>query len=66
MPAHRYVEENDLAAMLATKRSAGVAAAVNLREHVTHTPLPSANETSHSGFETKRRHHQKSKTEQSS
>ena len=35
MPAHRYVEENSLAAMLAIKRSAGVAPEVNLREHVT-------------------------------
>ena len=30
------------AAMLAARRSAGVAPAVSLREHVTHTPLPSA------------------------
>ena len=32
------------------KRSAGVAPEVNLREHVTHTPLPSVNKVAHSGF----------------
>ena len=48
--------------MLATKRSAGVAPEVNLRERVTHMPPPSMNKASHSGFETQRRHHQKSKT----
>ena len=53
MPAHRYMEENDLAAMLAAKRSAGVAPEVNFRECV--------NKTAHSGFETQRRRHQKSK-----
>ena len=36
IPAHRYVEENILAAMLATKRSAGVTPEVNIRECVTH------------------------------
>ena len=56
---HRYVEE---AAMLAAKRSAGVAPEVNLRECVTHMPLPSVNNAAHSGFETQRRCHQKSKT----
>ena len=35
MPACRYVQENRLAAMLAAKRSAGVALEVTL-EHVTH------------------------------
>ena len=48
--------------MLATKRSAGVAPEVNLREHVKHTPLPSLNKAAHSGFETQRRCHQKFKT----
>ena len=47
-----YVEENGLAATLATKRSAGVAPEVNIREHVTCMPLPSTNKTTHSGFET--------------
>ena len=61
MPVCRYVEEIGSAAMLAAKRSAGVAPEVNVREHVTHTPLPSANKAAHSGFETQRRHHQKSK-----
>ena len=41
--------------MLATKRLAGVAPEVNLKEHVTHMPLPSANKAAHSGFETQRR-----------
>ena len=48
--------------MLATKRSAGVAPEVNLRECVTHMPPHSLNKAAHSGFETQRRHHQKSKT----
>ena len=57
----RYVKENSWAAMLATKRSAGVALDVNLWECVSHTPMSRANKTVHSGFETQRRHHQKSK-----
>ena len=44
MPAHRYMGENGSAAILAAKRSAGVAP-----------------EAAHSGFETQRRRHQKSK-----
>ena len=40
MSACRYVEENGLAAMLANKRLAGVTPEVNLREHVTCSPLP--------------------------
>ena len=62
MHAHRYVEENSLAAILATKRSAGVTPEVNLRECVRHTSLPSMNKAAHSDFETQRRHYQKSKT----
>ena len=57
MPAHRYVEENGSAAMLATGNLAGVAPEVNLRKHVTHTPLLRANKAAHSSFETQRRHH---------
>ena len=48
--------------MVTAKRSAGVAPEVNLREHISHTTLPSANKAAHSGFEIQRRHHQKSKT----
>ena len=48
--------------MLAAKRSAGVAPEVNLWVCVTHMPPPSVNKAAHSGFETQRRHHQKSKT----
>ena len=62
MPAHRYVEENGSAAILAAKRSAGVASEVNLREHITHMPPPSVNKAAHSGFQIHRRHQQKYKT----
>ena len=44
------------------ERSAGVAPEVNLRECVTRKPPPSSNKAAHSGFETRKRHHQKSKT----
>ena len=54
MTGHRYVEEN--------KRSAGVAPEVNLREGATHMSVSSTNKAAHSGFETQRRCHQKSKT----
>ena len=43
MFARRYMEENGSAAKLATKRSAGVAPEVNLKECVAHTLLPSMN-----------------------
>ena len=56
------MEEISSATMLATHRLAGVAPEVNLREHVTHTPLPSVNKAAHSGFETQSRCHPKSKT----
>ena len=62
MPACRYMEENASAAMLATKRLAGVAPEVSVWECITHTPLSSVNMSSHSGFEAKGRCHQKSKT----
>ena len=51
-----------LAAMLAIYTGRGVAPEVNLRERISCTPLPSANKAAHSGFETQRRRHQKSKT----
>ena len=47
---------------MANKRSTGVTPEVNLREYVTHTPLPNLNKAGHSGFETQRRPYQKSKT----
>ena len=62
MLAHKYVEENSLYTMLAAKRSAGVTPEMNLGEHVTHMSLPRMNKAAHSGFETWRRCHQKSKT----
>ena len=62
MLSHKYVEMIGLAAILAAKRSAGVTAEVNLKECVIHTPLLSMNKAAHSGFETQRRHHKKSKT----
>ena len=43
MPSCRYVEEIGSAAMLATKRLAGVAPEVNLRECITCMPLSCAN-----------------------
>ena len=51
--------------MLATKKSAGVTPEVNLRECISHIymPLPSTNKATDFGFETQRRHHQKSKKE---
>ena len=55
-------DENDLAAMLAAKRSAVVASEMNLMEHISHMPPPSTNTAAHSGFKTQRRCHQKSKT----
>ena len=51
MPARRHVEEIGSAAMLVPKRLAGVAPEVNLREHLTHMPMPSANKAPHPGFE---------------
>ena len=51
-----------LAAMLATKRLAGVAPEVSLRECVACTPPPIAHKAAYSGLETHRRCHQKSKT----
>ena len=57
------MEEDGLAAMLAAKRSAGVALEMNVRECVTHMPLPRVNKATHSCFEMQRRHHQKSKTQ---
>ena len=43
MSACRNVEENGLAAMLATKKLAGLAPLVHIREYITHMPLPSVN-----------------------
>ena len=48
MPAHRYMEQIGSAAILETKKSAGVAPELNLWEHVTHTPPPSTNKAAHS------------------
>ena len=42
--------------------SAGVAPIVNLKECRTYMPPPNASKAVQSGFETQRRHHQKSKT----
>ena len=41
--------------MLATKTLAGVTSQLNLRERVTHTPLPSVNKAAHCTFETGRK-----------
>ena len=61
MPACRYVEENGSAAIVVTKRSAGVTPKVNLKEYATYMSLPSVNKAAHSGFETQRIYHQKFK-----
>ena len=53
---------NGWAAMLAPKWLAGVTPEVNLRECVTCRPLQSVNKAAHSGFETQRSRHHKSKT----
>ena len=50
MPVHRWVKENVLVAMLATRRPAGVAPEVNLRKHVTRMPLLSASKAVHPGL----------------
>ena len=62
MPVCRYVEENSSATMLVSKRLAGVTPVVNLSECITCMPSSSGNKATHSGFETQRRLHQKSKT----
>ena len=49
MPGHMYMEEIGLTDMLATKRSACVTPEVNLREHVTHAPLPGVNKAAQGG-----------------
>ena len=50
------------ATMLAIKKLAGVTLDVNLKECISHMSLPNVNQAVHSGFETQRRHQQKSKT----
>ena len=57
MPARRYMEEISSAALLATKRLAGVTPEVDLRKHVTCMPLPSVNKAAQFVFETQRRCH---------
>ena len=59
MPAGSYLEDNSLCAMLATKRLADIAPDVNFRDLC--MPMPNVNKAADSGFETQRRHHQKSK-----
>ena len=54
MPACRYIEEKSLAAILVTKKSAGVTPEVNLMKHLTHMPPPSTYKAAHSGSETQR------------
>ena len=51
MPARRYMEESGSAAMLAGKRSIGVAPEVNFRECVTHIPPIGTNKAAHSKAE---------------
>ena len=62
MPDYRYVEGYGPAAMLTTKRLAGFAPEVNLRDDVICVAPPSVNKAAHSDVETQKRHHQKFKT----
>ena len=48
--------------MLVIHTGKGVAPGVNFRECLSCTPAPSAIKVAQSGFETQRRHHQKSET----
>ena len=60
--AETHMWEKQPAAMLTIYTSRGVTPEVNLRECISCMPLQSSNKAAHSGFETQRRHHQKSKT----
>ena len=63
MPLHRYTKEkNGLAIMLAANKLQDLTPEVDIEEHVIHIPLTSVYQTAHSGFETQRKHHQKTKT----
>ena len=56
--------EKRLSAMLAIYTGKGVTPEVNLRDYrsISYMPPPSLNKAGHYGFETQRRHHQKSET----
>ena len=58
---YKYVDHKGLAAMLAMKRSTGVAPEVNLWNPL-HAGIKTCKRGTHPGFETHRRYHQKSKT----
>ena len=60
--AKTHMWGKQLAAMLAIYTSRGVTPEVNLRERISCMPPQSSNKAAHSGFETHRRRHQKSKT----
>ena len=60
MYIYKYVDQNVRLAMLAIKRSAGVAPEMNLGNPL-RTGDNAWNQETHSGFETQGRHHQKSK-----
>ena len=53
MLVFKYVDENGSVAMLAAKRSAGVAPEVNISDHTSCMSLPSVNKVAHSSFETR-------------
>ena len=59
---HPTSGESDRLLCYAIYTGRGVAPEVNLREGISRTPLQSLNKAAHSGFETQRRHHQKSET----
>ena len=61
MSARRYMEENGSVTMLIAMRSAGDTLELSLMQCGTYMPLPSANNTAHSGFEAQWRCHQNPK-----
>ena len=65
MLVYKYVDENCLAAILAAKRSVGVAPKVNLRIllHVSDKAGKQGDPHCHTGYETQGRCHQKSNTD---
>ena len=62
MYVYKYVNQKGSAAILAIKRSAGIAPEVNLRNPL-HTGDEAYKRGIQPGFKTKTTHHQKSKTE---
>ena len=61
--AYKYLDQNSSAAMLTTKRSAGVEVEVEVNlKTLLHVVIKHTSKAIHTGFETQGRHNQKSKT----